>query len=265
MILTGLALAVPELPDADGLAAFFHACSDAVQEHYATAGGAAIAISGALLAAFLMIRASVIATLQFRRRRCERDRHRQMIDLVGRPLAGSQAVVVDHPERTAYAVPGRHGRIVVSSSSLAALTPSQLQVVIGHEAAHLRYRHSWAIAISDVVSTTTGGLLGTRTARAAIGELVEMHADDAVDSGRRADLADAVLVLVGGARAIGALNAAHEHVVERITRLRVARRPIAVPVRAVAGLVVICTALIPIALAMFPALEAIAQHYCPLV
>jgi hypothetical protein len=265
LVLAGLALAVPELPEAEGVADFFHACSDAVQEHYSTPGGATLALAGALIAGLLVARTTMVATAQCRDRWRSRARHRQMLALVGRPLDGSRVVVVDHPQPTAYAVPGRRGRIVLSASSMDVLTPTQLEQVLRHEAAHLSSRHHWAIAISEVIAVATYGLLGSRSARNAIGELVEMHADDAVDSRFRTDLAEAVLILAGGARAVGALNAAHHHVAERILRLQVASRPIAVPARAVVGLVVLVTATLPLALAMFPALEAIAQHYCPLV
>lgn len=265
LVLAGLSLAVPELPEADGLSDFFHACSDAVQEHYSTSGGAALALAGALVAGLLMVRTTMIATTQCHSRWRSRARHRQMLTLVGRPLDGSRVIVVDHPEPLAYAIPGRRGQVVLSAASIDVLTPTQLEQVLRHEAAHLRSRHHRAIAISEVVSAATYGLLGTRSARVAIGELVEMHADDAVDNRFRTDLAEAVLILAGGARAAGALNAAHQHVAERVLRLRVASRPIAVPARAVMGLVVLATAALPLALAMSPAIEAIAQHYCPVV
>ncbi len=53
----------------------------------------------------------------------------------------AELVVVDDPERQAYAVPGRPGRIVVSTGLLRALTAAQRRGVLAHERAHLRQHH----------------------------------------------------------------------------------------------------------------------------
>lgn len=265
LLLAGLSLAVPEIPEATGLANFFHACSDALREHYATPGGATSAFAGAALTVALLSRTALVATRASVGRVRVRRRHRDMIDLVARPHDVSGVVVVDHPEPAAYCVPGRPGRIVISEGSLALLTSTQLDQVLRHESAHLRSRHHWAIAISDTLAATSVGLFGTRAARRAIGDLTEMHADDAVESRFRPDLAEAVLLIAGGAPALGVLNAGGGHVAERVYRLQDADMSITTTSRAALILGVVATLTTPLALAMLPALEAIAQHYCPLV
>jgi Zn-dependent protease with chaperone function len=55
--------------------------------------------------------------------------------------AGSELVVFDEDGHRAYAVPGRPGRIVVSSGLLRTLTAAQRRGVLAHERAHLRQHH----------------------------------------------------------------------------------------------------------------------------
>lgn len=57
-------------------------------------------------------------------------------------FAGRERVVVTPQEAAdAYAVPGRPGRVVVSAGMLRALDPTDLQVLLAHEHAHLNHRH----------------------------------------------------------------------------------------------------------------------------
>lgn len=55
--------------------------------------------------------------------------------------ASRQLVVLDDPRPRAFAVPGRRGHIVVTTSMLRALTASERRVLLAHERAHLRHRH----------------------------------------------------------------------------------------------------------------------------
>ena len=54
---------------------------------------------------------------------------------------GGELVVLDDVDHQAYAVPGRPGRIVVSSGLLRALTAAERRGVLAHERAHLRHHH----------------------------------------------------------------------------------------------------------------------------
>ena len=53
--------------------------------------------------------------------------------------------VVDDHIPSAYAVGARHGRIVVTTAMLDALSPAEQQVLVAHEEAHLRHRHNLVV------------------------------------------------------------------------------------------------------------------------
>ncbi|MFE2409551.1 M56 family metallopeptidase [Kitasatospora sp. NPDC059408] len=60
-----------------------------------------------------------------------------------------QLVIVDDPAAQAYALPGRPGRIVVSTGMLAALEPPEHQILLAHERAHLAHRHHLFVALAQ--------------------------------------------------------------------------------------------------------------------
>jgi hypothetical protein len=64
---------------------------------------------------------------------------------------GELTVVVDE-RPLAHALPGRPGRIVVSTSMLAALTPAERRALLAHERAHLDRRHHLFVAVIDVLA-----------------------------------------------------------------------------------------------------------------
>lgn len=77
-----------------------------------------------------------------------RARHRQVLDLVGDRLEeiGGQAAddpvdVVVSASPTAYCLPGRNDRIVLSSAAVDRLDEKQLRAVLAHEHTHLHQRH----------------------------------------------------------------------------------------------------------------------------
>ena len=62
---------------------------------------------------------------------------------------GGQLIVVDDARAEAYALSGlTAGRIVVSTSMLAALDPDEQRALLAHEASHLRHRHDLYVALS---------------------------------------------------------------------------------------------------------------------
>ena len=267
LIFAGLALALPELPTSDGVAAFFHACSSALREHYATPGGAILAVGGGLVALALVARLLFVHAVASRGRRRVRGRHRDLVRLVGRPFRPG-VMVVDCATPAAYCVPGRRGCVVISEGTLETLTHSELEQVLSHEVAHLAYRHHRLISLAETLATALFGLLGTATARDRIVELAEMHADDSVDQPRRLELASAVLKLAeAGLSPAGVLNVAGGSTVARVQRLTssTTAAPMSRP-RAI-GMLALCsvTLMLPLTLAVLPAIDAISQHYCPLV
>ena len=266
LILSGLALALPELPTSEDLASFFHACASALREHYATPGGGVLAVGGGLFALLLATRLLGVYITANRSRRQVRGQHRDLARLAGRQLRPG-VMVVDYATPAAYCVPGRPRCVIVTKGTLEALSPTELEQVLSHEAAHLLFRHHWLISLSDALAVAMFGLLGTSTARDRIGELAEMHADDSVDDRRRLDLASAVLKMAGAAvRPAGVLNIGGGATTARVRRLM--SIPAAAPMTRprAAGMLALCgvTVVLPLTLVLLPALEAIGQHFCPL-
>jgi hypothetical protein len=66
--------------------------------------------------------------------------------------AGSELMVVEDDRPLAHALPGRPGRIVVSTSMLATLGPAERRALLAHERAHLAWRHHRFVAIVDVLA-----------------------------------------------------------------------------------------------------------------
>lgn len=57
------------------------------------------------------------------------------------PDCGDGVLIIDSDQPTAYAVPGRHGGIVVSRGMIDALEPSERAVLWAHEQSHLNHKH----------------------------------------------------------------------------------------------------------------------------
>lgn len=94
----------------------------------------------------------------------------------GRGLPGpGRLAVIDDPAPAACAVPGRPGRIVVSTGMLAALTDKEQQVLLAHESAHLARRHYVFVALAQVAAAANPLL---RPLAAAVQYTTERWADE---------------------------------------------------------------------------------------
>lgn len=93
----------------------------------------------------------------------------------GRP--GWTLLQDDRPD--AYAIPGRPGRVVVSTGMLTALTPAEHDVLLAHEQSHLRHHHHLWIQMCWVAAAANPLL---RRLPAAAHLAAEREADE--DSGR---------------------------------------------------------------------------------
>ncbi|QTV80355.1 M48 family metalloprotease [Microbacterium sp. NIBRBAC000506063] len=83
-------------------------------------------------------------------------------------------------EPVACAVPGRRPEILVSTGLEMLLSAAQLQAVLAHEYAHLRYGHGWAVRVAEVNALCLPRFLRAgRGLRRATLLLVELIADDA--------------------------------------------------------------------------------------
>jgi Zn-dependent protease with chaperone function len=147
--------------------------------------------------------------------------HARMARLVGRPVSGRDAVVLDAPERVAYCVAGRPHTVVVTSAALDALDERHLDAVLAHERAHLAGRHHLILALTRSLATILPTSALFRTGAAEVARLLEMCADDtAARAHGPATLLDALLSLCGaGPIPTGALGATGVSVLARAHRL----------------------------------------------
>ncbi|MFG2867812.1 M56 family metallopeptidase [Streptomyces sp. NPDC048338] len=94
-------------------------------------------------------------------------RHRRVRRRAGRALAGLPATsVVVLPDETpyAYALPGRKGRVIVTTAMLATLTGSERRALFAHERAHLDPRHHRFLLLVQLAARANPFLRPLRTA-----------------------------------------------------------------------------------------------------
>lgn len=150
---------------------------------------AAVALSGLMLARLLWSGHRVGTDL--RRRRA---RHRELVDLVGerladgpgpedrpaatgRPASDHPVSVIAHASPTAYCLPGRHDRIVLSSAAVDRLDEDQLGAVLSHEHAHLTQRHDLLLELFTVLHEAVPARIRADRALGEVHLLAEMLAD----------------------------------------------------------------------------------------
>jgi Zn-dependent protease with chaperone function len=107
--------------------------------------------------------------------------HRHAADarIIGRHVAGLDAIVVDAPERIAYSVAGRPDTIVVTTATLDALDEPHLDAVLAHERAHLTGRHHLMLSLTRGLAAALPRVGLFTTGAREIARLSEMAADDA--------------------------------------------------------------------------------------
>ena len=125
--------------------------------------------------------------MALRYRRWARALHRELD--AHSPESG--VIVLPGEEPVAFALPGRGGRIAISSGMLAALDPHERCALLAHERAHLRCRHHFFLA-AVTLSTLLNPLL--RPLGSAARFALERWADEAAANrvGNRTLVANAV-------------------------------------------------------------------------
>jgi len=159
-------------------------------------GGALVAWAagfGALVIAALAIRAIVRA---MRAQRCARAD-----SWLGAHFDRSAFDLVILPTRAplAYSVGGRRPQVIVSEGLVTVLEPTELEIVIGHEAAHVRARHNRYLVLFGVAERVAGWLPGVRASTMSLRASLERWADDeaaGTDPQRRKRLRGALLTTV---------------------------------------------------------------------
>lgn len=114
--------------------------------------------------------------------RAARARHRELVDALAEPDDGGRAAgirVLAHATPTAYCLPGRRSRVVLTQGALTALPTDELAAVLAHERAHLRGRHDLLIEYFTVLHHSVPGPVRSPEALREVRLLVEALADRA--------------------------------------------------------------------------------------
>jgi Zn-dependent protease with chaperone function len=209
LALAGLTLAVHATALGGALSHLIGACVLRLRATYATPGGLAVAGAGLILTSAIAVRTAVTAASHLRVTRRQALRHARTARLVGRPEPDLGAVLVEHSQPAAYCVAGRHPTVILTTGALRALAPGQLEAVLAHERAHLAWRHHRLLAVARISRRALPFLPLMRDAEAQVERLVEMHADDSATQGRDpGSLATALVVLATAASVPGSAAAA---------------------------------------------------------
>jgi Zn-dependent protease with chaperone function len=184
----------------------------------ATAGRAAAA--GMLLAGAVVLRASWHLARGLGRARRDHRAHVAFLAAAGRPDQALDAVIIDADAPAAYCLPcGRH-RVVITTSALSRLSPSQLRAVLAHERAHLRGHHHLMLAAAAALARAFPVVPLLARAPAELAVLAEISADDhAARQHSAADLAAALVTLAGAGNRSTTLAAGGPAAIARIQRL----------------------------------------------
>jgi Zn-dependent protease with chaperone function len=173
----GLALAVEPLHVGllSGVGALLHGSS----------AGHPLPVKGMQEAFGLTLAANVVAVLvagvavTTTRTIASRRRHRILLDLVSlRSEQAPGAVLLSDARATAYCLPGRRSRIVISAGALDLLDRDELAAVVDHERGHVQERHHLVLLpFASMIEMLDWMPYVTRAPR-AVRALLEMAADD---------------------------------------------------------------------------------------
>lgn len=173
---------------------------------------------GVLAAAAVLLLAACFLRTATQRFAAVRDAYRLSRSL---PDTGGELTVLHTTEAQAFAVPGRPGRIVVSTGLLRSLDPAQRRALLAHERAHLNHRHHIHQSVAHLAAAVNPLL---RRLPAAVELSCERWADeDAAGVCRRDTVADALTRAATGTRRVGpavVLAAAVTDVADRVVALR---------------------------------------------
>lgn len=96
----------------------------------------------------LVVCAAMAITVAVSRMRALADAYR----MASQCPRGSELMVLEDDRPLAHALPGRPGRIVVSTTMLATLAPAERRALLAHERAHLANSHHLFVAVVDVLA-----------------------------------------------------------------------------------------------------------------
>ncbi|MEO3799769.1 M56 family metallopeptidase [Nonomuraea sp. B1E8] len=259
-VLAALAFAVPADVVGHGLAGLFEACADMLSDGGGlTAGGVAALVA----AGSVLVRVAYCGAAVLYRAAAERRDHAALLSLLGQRDTDLGAVVIDHDERLAYCVPGRHSQMVITTGALRSLAPEQVAAVLEHEQAHLRGRHHLVLAAGEAVARAFPGVPLFERARTEIARLVELLADDvAARRHPRTQIAAALVRLATGRAPAFTLGAGGETALTRVRRMLNPEAPLGRRER-LTGLLTVAVLLGgPATIALVPGISSFLAHHC---
>jgi Zn-dependent protease with chaperone function len=144
--------------------------------HRPVSPGELFGLTAGLLLATLLLGSLAVRAVGLAR---SRARQRLLIDLVGTEHAAMPgALVVEHDRATAFSLPGRRPRVVVSRGALDVLGSDELAAVLAHERAHLHARHDLVLLPFRSLAAALPRSRALAAVRDDVATLVEMAADD---------------------------------------------------------------------------------------
>jgi beta-lactamase regulating signal transducer with metallopeptidase domain len=139
-------------------------------------GGIGIAVASAVVLriAYCLLAAYLAARLKSRL-------HAATLGLCGHTdrSLGTIVVVIEHARPACYCLPGRRGRIVVTSEAIRLLSTKQLGAVLAHERAHQRGRHHLLLGLAAALRRAFPWLRMLTYTEHELRALIELIADDA--------------------------------------------------------------------------------------
>lgn len=144
-----------------------------------------------------------------RRMRTLRQQHREVVDIIALDHdPGSRLRVLAHPDPTAYCLPGRQPRVVISEGVAKQMSPKAFEAVLAHEGAHLSARHDLLLEFFSVIHETVPSPLRCGSAMREVRLLIEALADRASVRRVGAEATTQALLTLSGSRAPEAALAA---------------------------------------------------------
>jgi hypothetical protein len=272
VVAAGLVGAFPVLRVTGSLGELLRACVKALRTQYQVPGGDRVAVVGSGLVLLVLCRTVWCVSSELRRASKARARHRYGLQLVGHTDPTLGAIVIEHDTRAAYCLPGRHGKVVISSAALTSLDDDELRAVLAHERAHLSGRHHLVLGAASGLARAFPFVPLFTTARQECAVLVEMLADDkASGEDQHLNVASALVILgsprgpllTGPVGVTVGLSAAGTATAVRIARLLDTEEPASRALGPACGLALSIAVVTPLMLLIVPAIGLANGQYCP--
>ena len=190
-------------------------------------------------------------------------RHADVLDLVGYRSVAADVTVLPNPAASAYVLPGRRPRVVITTGALQALDGEQTAAVLAHERAHAVGRHHRLVLAARLLAGAFSKVSGLRVLEGQVVRLVEICADDvAARAHRRLALAHALVTMaeIGEQRPMswtpaGSLGLVESDVAERLHRLLEPPVPLSQFQRTAICAATAALPLVPLVLMLIPGLR----------